>query len=368
MTIIPHAGGKPLRILVVGTHDHVRQPSMKQFAVWFEDALRPLGSVRRTRAPSVFHRSSGGKWLTYLDQYVLMTLWLAVRHLFFDLVVIADHSNSPSALLVPGRKLVVMVHDTTAIRQAKGEIADASPVRWSGRLLQRLVLAGIRRASLLLTNPGPVDRELTALGVSASRAMVGCPVDPKRLGEAVAPADPPVGRYLLNVGGDNWRKRKADLLRLWRAAPHGMALPMLAFVGFTSAETRLELDRLGLQHRVRMWTNVTDGELAWFYENCEALIVAGHEEGFCIPVAEAIHFGKAVFGPASAPIYPMIFGDAVTLVDLDAPQSGARELAVGLAGMGAENPQAADRVKRMWSLERFDERVREAILTRPLPR
>lgn len=344
---------------------------MSQFALWFEDALRPLGLVRRTKAPSLFHRKGGGtgagldKYLSYIDQYVVLTLWLAFRQFAYDLVVVADHSNAPSALLVSRSKLIVMVHDTIAIRQARGEIVGAPPVGLTGRILQRFVLSGIRRAALLLMNPGPVDPELTALGVSAPRAMVGCPVDPNRLGQAVAPADLPPQPYILNVSSDGWRKRKVDLLRLWRAAPDDHSLPTLILVGFTNATTRAELDRLDMPNRVKTYTNVSNGELAWFYDHCEALIVAGHEEGFCIPVAEASHFGKAVFGPRAAPIYPMIFGDAVTLIDLDQPERGAAELAERLSAGTAVNADLAAATARKWSLDMFNERVRAAVATMP---
>lgn len=361
-------GGRPLRILVVGTHNHVRQPSMSQFADWFAGALEPVARVTRTKAPSIVLRTGGGqgglaKWLAYVDQYVLLTLWLAVRHWGHDLVLVADHSNAPAALLVPRGKLVIMVHDTIAIRQARGEIAGAPPVGATGRILQKLVLKGIRRASLLLTNPGPVDPELTALGVNAPRVMVGCPVDPKRLGEASTPADAPQGPFILNVSGDGWRKRKPDMLRLWAAAPDDTTLPTLVLVGFANETTRAELARLDIPGRVRIHTNVSNGELAWFYANCEALIVAGHEEGFCIPVAEASHFGKAVFGPASAPLYPMIFGEAVIPIDLDDPVRGEGQLAARLP-VRADTGLAAE-VADKWSLARFEERVRAAILTLP---
>jgi glycosyltransferase involved in cell wall biosynthesis len=367
MTMTQPVGGKPLRILVVGTHDHVRQPSMSQFATWFAEALEPVARVTRTKAPSVTLRSGSGnglsKWLAYVDQYVLLTLWLAVRHWGHDLVLVADHSNAPAASLVPRAKRVVMVHDTIAIRQARGEIAGAPPVGATGRLLQKLVLAGVRRASLLLMNPGPVDPELTALGVTAQRAMVGCPVDPKRLGESTPPANPPGGAFILNVSGDGWRKRKPDLLRLWAAAPDDHSLPPLVLVGFTNETTRAELARLDIPNRVRIYTNVSNGELAWFYAHCEALIVAGHEEGFCIPVAEASHFGKAVFGPASASLYPMIFGEAVVPIDLEDPERGAGQLAARLPFRA--NAELAAEVARTWSLARFDERVRAAVLAMP---
>ncbi|MBU1347505.1 MAG: glycosyltransferase [Alphaproteobacteria bacterium] len=354
-----------LRILVVGTHPNANQPSMSQFATWFEQALRPLGAVRRISAPAVFKRAPGdagaAKWLAYLDQYVVLTLWLAVIHSRHDIIVVADHSNAPAAGLVPRSKLIVMVHDTIAIRQARGEIEQAPPVGATGRLLQRRILAGLRRAALLLLNPGPVERQLAELGVSAPCAMVGCPVDTHRLSEPVAPDGAPTGPYVLNVGGDGWRKRKGDLLRLWAASDQACPLPVLVLAGSTSDATRIELMRLGLQDRVRLYDDVSDGQLAWFYRHSQALVAAGHDEGFCIPVAEACSFGKPVFAPSTAEIYPMIFGDAVTTIDMDDPRAGAVALSRHLGRAVSSSAGSGRAIAEKWSQQAFEVRVRTAV-------
>ena len=350
------AASRAPRILVVGTHPNANQPSMSQFAAWFEQALRPLGVVRRVSAPALFKRAPGdagaAKWLAYLDQYVVLTLWLAL--------IQARHDIAPSAGLVPRSKLVVMVHDTIAMRQARGQIDRAPPVGATGRMLQRGILAGLRRAALLLVNPGPVERQLAELGVAAPCAMVGCPVDTQRLSEPTAPADAPAGPYVLNVGGDGWRKRKVDLLRLWAASDPARPLPLLVLAGSTSDATRTELTRLGVQDRVRVYDDVSNGQLAWLYQHCQALVAAGHDEGFCIPVAEAFFFGKPVFAPATAEIYPMIFGDAVTTLDMDNLKAGAIALSRHLARQTSSAASGRE-IAETWSLQAFEARVRTAV-------
>lgn len=338
---------------------------MTQFAGWFEQALGTIAEVDSIRAPALFRRSSGAmgglaKWLAYLDQYVVLTLRLAFRHRDYDLVLIADHANAPSAMLTPRSKCVVMVHDTLAIQQARGQLAGAPPVGRGGRLLQTLILAGIRRASLLLINPGPVDAELTALGVSSPRVMVGCPADPERLDVAEAPANAPRPGFLLNVGSDGWRKRKADLLKLWRARS-GQGLPDLVLVGHTDGATRDQVTALDLTDRVILYPSVSNAELGWFYRNCAALVVSGHYEGFCIPVAEASYFDKPVFGPQAAAIYPKIFGEAVSLIDMATPETGAAQLSERIA-TGRVAPASLRRaVAEKWSRRQFEDRVRAAL-------
>lgn len=362
------ASTRPARILVVGTHPHARQRSMTQFAGWFEQALTPIAHVDAIRAPALFRRRPGrmgglAKWLAYLDQYVVLTLWLAVRSRAYDLVLVADHSNGPSAWLTPRPRRVIMVHDTIPLRQARGELGDAPPVGRAGRWLQSLILAGLNRASLLLINPGPVDAELTALGVTGPRTMVGCPADPQRLDAPTPPVDPPQGPFLLNVGSDGWRKRKVDLVRLW-AADTDRKLPSLVLVGQTETATVAECERLGLGDRVTFHPNASDAELGWFYRNSSGLVVAGHHEGFCIPVVEAFHCGKPVFAPATATLYPAIFGDAVSLIDMAAPATGAAQLAERLATGSFASAEVRDAAARKWSRAAFEARVRAAVLAK----
>lgn len=356
---------RPARILVVGTHSHAQQRSMTQFAGWFEQALRPIAEVDSIRAPALFRRSPGAmgglaKWLAYLDQYVVLTLWLALKSRAHDLVLVADHANGPSLALTPQSKRVIMMHDTLAIRQARGELAGAPPVGRSGRLLQSLIVAGLRRASLLLINPGPVDAELTALGVTGPRVMVGCPPDPERLDAPERPADAPTGAFVVNVGSDGWRKRKIDLVTLW-GADSGRILPDLVLVGETDDATRIEVERLGLSDRVRLYPNASDAELGWFYRNSSGLVLASHHEGFCIPVVEAFHCGKPVFAPLTATIYPAIFGDAVSLIDMAVPATGVAQLADRLATGRYAPAEVREAVARKWSRAAFDTRVRAAI-------
>ncbi len=133
------------------------------------------------------------------------------------------------------------------------------------------------------------------------------------------------------------------------------------FVGQTSPATRNEIIDMRLEDRLELRDAVPDRELAWFYAHCEALIVAGHDEGFCIPVAEASAFGKPVFAPQAATLYPAIFGDLVIPLDMNDPQAGADQLIRHLHAPA--DLSAGERVARAgaWSKAAFDTRVRAAI-------
>ena len=350
-----------MRILVVGTHPHVRQPSMVLFAGWLVNAVRRLGEVEMTSAPCIFltasrRGSAASKWLAYLDQYVLLPFKLWARSRKFDLVVVADQGNAPSSLLTPRRKLMVMVHDTIAMRQALGRIPEAPRLDSSGVMLQALIRRSVRRARALLSNPGAVPDEIEQLELGRNVTVVGCPADYRRL-QAPSPRSLVEGRYILNVASDGWRKRKHTLIPLWREVSTLCNLK-LVLAGSTSPATYQAFLDAGLANVVVL-NDISDQDLASLYKHCEALIVPSHEEGLCIPVLEALYFDKQVFTANVSPSYADFFGSAVTRLDLDLPVRAADML---LATLESSPDRMAMRRVQDWSqLSAFDERVSQAL-------
>lgn len=56
-----------------------------------------------------------------------------------------------------------------------------------------------------------------------------------------------------------------------------------------------QIDKLQLNTRVILLGKISDIEKAAFYKGCHAFVTAGQDEGFCLPVIEAMSFGKPVF-------------------------------------------------------------------------
>lgn len=55
------------------------------------------------------------------------------------------------------------------------------------------------------------------------------------------------------------------------------------------------INNLQLNHQVRLLGKISDQEKAAFYKGCYAFVTAGQDEGFCLPIIEAMSFGKPVF-------------------------------------------------------------------------
>ncbi len=351
-----------MRILVVGTHPLVRQPSMSLFAHWIIQAAAPMGVADLITAPACFlteGRKAGraAKWLAYADQYVLLTLRLWLTSCRYDLVVIADQGNAPSSILVPRRKLVIMIHDTIAMRQALGQIADAPLTEWTGKLLQRAIRIAVQRARALLSNPGVIPVEIGMLRLGRNVFVVGCPVENDRFKfTGCSPVIKPP--YMLNVAGGGWRKRKDALIPLWKEVEKRSAIK-LVLAGQTDLRTREAFRAAGIYSVVFM-DDVSDLTLTNLYTHCAGFISPSHEEGLCIPVLEAIHFNKHVFAPDISPSYVDFFQESVARIDFASPDLAAEQIVRTLQmPVGLRNL----RELRLWSsLEAFQVRVREALI------
>ncbi|MEO1672435.1 MAG: glycosyltransferase family 1 protein, partial [Cyanobacteria bacterium J06631_2] len=71
----------------------------------------------------------------------------------------------------------------------------------------------------------------------------------------------------------------------------------LVIVGTTGPETeniKNLITEFALETKVSLLSALNDSELGWLYQNCEVFVIPSSTEGFCLPLAEALHFSKGV--------------------------------------------------------------------------
>src|SRR5207302_1548422 len=128
---------------------------MQRFNAMMLHGLRECGlEAELVRPPAVLGRirafgATAAKWLGYIDKFILFQwrLWrkLAARP---ALVHICDHSNATYARSARKFPLVITCHDLLAVRGGLGEDTDC-PASFTGRVLQRWILRGLRRADII---------------------------------------------------------------------------------------------------------------------------------------------------------------------------------------------------------------------------
>jgi glycosyltransferase involved in cell wall biosynthesis len=75
------------------------------------------------------------------------------------------------------------------------------------------------------------------------------------------------------------------------------------------------IHNLSLQEEVLLIHTIKDNELSWLYQKCQVFIAASSEEGFCLPLAEALYFSSPVVC-ADIPIFREIGNSNCCYFDL----------------------------------------------------
>ena len=102
-----------------------------------------------------------------------------------------------------------------------------------------------------------------------------------------------VAQHRQNKNLDLLIKAYAKLLETSKIAPEYK----LIIVGTSGPETeniKNLIGQLDLEHRVNLLSALDDGELCWLYQNCQAFVIPSSTEGFCLPLAEALHFSDRI--------------------------------------------------------------------------
>lgn len=341
-----------MNILLVGNYETLAQQSMQRYAELLRELLQDAGHEVRLLRPRVLlgrirpATTDIGKWLGYVDQYVLFrpALWRAARSA--DVVHVCDHSNAMYAGWIGDKPHVVTGHDLLAVRSALGEI-PSNRTGWTGRIYQRWILGSLRRARLVVCVSEQTRTELLRLGgLPAERCRVvhnaiNYPYRPMPANESethlraldLDPAQP----FFVHVGGNEWYKNRIGVLRLFAKliehpayTQHRLVMAGKPWTG----EMRTVCAELDLHGRVDERIDVSNEQLRALYSRAEALLFPSLAEGFGWPIAEAQACGCPVATTGRAPMTE-VGGDAAIYIDPDDPVGAAAAIADGLAQRAA---------------------------------
>ncbi len=248
----------------------------------------------------------------------------------FDVV----HSSHP--LLLPSRRAaqVITIHDLYFLahpERTRGEIRRDYP---------RLVRAHAHRASRILVPSQFTAMEVQRqLGVQANRLAI-CPPGapnwtPRPPREGALP-----GGYILFFSTLEPRKNIGGLLDAYeRLISQRPSFPELLLAGKATEDARPWLERITrppLGGHVRHIGYVEPADRQALYSGARLLVMPSFEEGFGIPVLEAMTFGVPVVASNRGSL-PEVLGDAGPLVNPDEPD----EIAGAMARLVDDHPFAA---------------------------
>ncbi|MBO0933189.1 glycosyltransferase family 4 protein [Fibrella aquatilis] len=340
-----------MRIILLGNYLPDRQQSMHRFALMLQEGLEKAAVQTEIWYPTLLFgkltksTTSGlGKWLSYLDKWVVFSLlvWWRVnvsrrgeKDLRFH---ICDHSNAPYLGVLPTDRTVITCHDVLAIRGALGHADAYCPASKTGKIYQKWILKHLTSARKIaavtqttlnqLQVLAPVNRQPEQRWLTIHNAF-NAPFAPTvsteaqhLLSRAGLQTDKP---FILYVGSDLPRKNRSMLLDMvaqlgdqWQGS--------ICYAG-QAVEGRLvdHARKLNLQERVVSVARPDHATLQALYSHCEALVFPSFSEGFGWPVIEAQACEAPVISSTLAPM-PEVSGGAALFADPTRPHEFARAL------------------------------------------
>jgi glycosyltransferase involved in cell wall biosynthesis len=308
-------------VLLIGNYLPDQQQSMLRFNEMMLQGLRECGvEAELVRPPALLGRirlfgATAAKWLGYIDKFILFR-WRLWRKLATGpaLVHICDHSNAPYARSAGGFPLIITCHDMLAVRGGLGEDTDC-PASFTGRILQRWILRGLRRADIVACDSRATvedARRLVAPATNKPRITVvevGLNYPYKRLPNDVidarlpALADlKPAGRFIVHVGSNLRRKNREGVLRIFAKCADALDAQMV-FVGEGLSDSLCAQARnLQVEDRIVDVASASNEVLEALYNRAHALLYPSRFEGFGWPIIEAQACGCPVVCSSTGPM------------------------------------------------------------------
>jgi glycosyltransferase involved in cell wall biosynthesis len=229
------------------------------------------------------------------------------------------HYNAPLFYRDP---LLVTIHDITHLLHASFRNA------WKSRLYAGPMLrAASRRARHIVTVSQYSKRQIqTVLGTSDAKISViheGVgpqfhPINPTIAREKVAATIGVTQPYILYVGNLKPHKNLPVLFRAYASLKRSQAISQQLLIIGDDPRGRLELSALArdlsIEDAVTFSPYVTDDLLPYVYNGADLFVLPSLEEGFGLPVAEAMASGTPVVCSNAASL-PEVAGDAAVMFD-----------------------------------------------------
>jgi len=349
-----------MRVILIGNYLPDRQESMLRFAQMLEGGFQQAGLSVETWLPNVVlgrfttNTYAGlGKWLGYLDKWVLFPLVLRwrLRGRRADATYryhICDHSNAPYLAHLPAAYTGITCHDVLAIRGGLGHADAFVPASKLGRLLQTWILNNLSRARHLAAVSHFTLGQLRELAPTATAApawrvihnafnakfwpMPAAQAWQALKGTILQPDIP----FLLHVGSDLPRKNRTLLLDMVAALGSRWA-GVICLAGDVPEPALLaRAEALGLTHRLVSVARPTHEVLVALYSTCAAFVFPSYSEGFGWPVIEAQACGAPVIASSIAPMPEVSGGAALHASPDDASAFAEAFLRLSTTSLGAE--------------------------------
>ena len=331
-------------VLLIGNYSADQQQSMQRFHTMMLQGLNAAGIDAELIRPQPFlgkFRAAGrfiAKWLGYIDKYIFFPFQLREKlSAHPEVVHICDHSNAVYAKRCAAARVLVTCHDLLAVRGGLGEQTD-SPPSLTGRILQRWILSGLRRANALVCVSQATARDAERL-VDRTNGRPQISVVRLGLNYSYRKLEPEIARarlarvagvdldlpFVLHVGSNARRKNREGVLRIFSRCREKWNGQLIFAGDLLDPQLRSLSSALGISDRVIQVENPANEILEALYNCALALLYPSRFEGFGWPIIEAQACGCPVVCSNAGPL-PEAAGDAGLFHDVDDEAGFAADL------------------------------------------
>jgi glycosyltransferase involved in cell wall biosynthesis len=336
-----------MKVLLVGNYVPDRQDSMQIYACMLQAGMRARGhEVHLLQPPAVLgpkvaETSPLSKWLGYADKFVLFRRELRRAARSAEIVHLCDHSNAMYVPALTHSAHVITCHDMLAIRSAMGQFPE-NQVSATGRMFQRLIARGLRRAQAILCVSAKTRNDLKQyLAVPEERLHVipnalHWPYKPASA-DACAPFLTSVGlrrneAYFFHIGGNHWYKNRGAAIEIFaelRKLPQYAGARLVMAGGPMNPELQAIAQKHRLDGALLEAVGLSNEHLEALYSCALATLFPSLEEGFGWPILESQACGCPVVVTDRPPMND-VAGGAAILIDPAKPNAAARTIADAL--------------------------------------
>ena len=318
-----------MRVLIIGNCLAEQQQSMIRFARLLVRFYEPHAVVRLVWVPLIVARLPGmpaiaRKYLAYIDKLILFPFWLIMHAGSYQLVHISDHGNAYYSFCCSPNRCIVTCHDLLAVRGAIGDSSVACKPSPIGIWLQKLIIAGLKRAGALVfvskstfndflrIVPGwPPDQRHAVIPNTLNASFTANPAFELSLDEQL---QLPFLPYLLMVGSSHPRKNRLTAIRLLLELGATSNYQLVLAGDPLNELEKLAISDYQLTTRVISIVGPSHLLLNHLYCHAHALLFPSLAEGFGWPLIEAQACGCPVVASNTTSI-PEVAGQGALFAD-----------------------------------------------------
>jgi glycosyltransferase involved in cell wall biosynthesis len=304
-----------MKVLLVGNYEFDGSISMK---VWADALLRELLKrkidVQLISPKPIIGRmkqSPGGwgKWLGYIDRFVIFPRKLRAAAAEADVVHMCDHGSAMYAFKVKDKPTVVTCHDLLAVRGALGEVPDC-PASHFGGLLQSWICRGLEHATCVacvsqytFNDARRILRRTDNLRVVLNGLNYQYqPLSENEVDRRLAGVLESRDAVVLHVGSNLARKNREGVMKIFAAVGKGTNLRLVFAGAPLSCELLALAKELSIDNRISQVVRPRVETLEALYNRALVLLFPSRWEGFGWPPIEAQACGCPVVASDIPPL------------------------------------------------------------------